>query len=110
MQGRQMLALYAERLATLQDRVVATLGSHMARVLLHRAIWQVVPRHPALHRIHNGQCGLCGAVLQKSDATRLDEEIAIEAAFNDLVAEVLLILSRLLGRDIAEHICADAHL
>ena len=108
--GTEMLALYEERLASFQDRLMATLGSHTARVLLHRAIWQVAPRHPALHLIHNGQCGLCCEVLQKSDATRLDEEIAIEAAFNDLVAEVLLILSCLLGRDIAEHICADAHL
>ena len=103
-----MLALYEERLASFQDRLVATLGSHTARVLLHRAIWQVAPRHPALHLIHNGDCSLCFAVLPKSCATRLDEEI--EAAFNDLVAEVLLILSRLLGGDIAERICADAHL
>jgi hypothetical protein len=105
-----MLALYEERLASFQDRLVATLGSHTARVLLHRAIWQVVPRRPALHLVHNGRCGLCGEVLQKSYATRLEEEIAIEAAVNDLVAEVLLILSRLLGRDMAERICAEAHL
>jgi hypothetical protein len=45
--------------------------------------------------------------LEKSYATRLDEEIAIEAAWGDLVAEMLRILSRLLGRDIAERICAD---
>jgi hypothetical protein len=52
----------------------------------------------------------CFEASQKSYATRLEEELAIEAAFNDLVAEVLLILSRLLGRDIAERIGADAHL
>jgi hypothetical protein len=108
--GTERLVPYEERLASFQDRLVATLGSHTARVLLHRAIWQVVPRHPALHLIHNGRCGLCCEVLQKSYATPLEGEIAIEAAFNDLVAEVLLILSRLLGRDIAKRICADAHL
>jgi hypothetical protein len=91
-----MLALYAERLATLQDRVVATLGSHMARVLLDRAIL-----------IHHGDGGLyCGA-LQMSDAPRLEEEIAIEAAFNDLFAEMRLILSGLLGPEMAERIWAD---
>jgi hypothetical protein len=105
-----MLAPYKERLASFQDRLVATLGSHTAHVLLHRAIEQVVLRHPALRLIHTAHCGLCCEVLQKSYATRLDEEIAIEAAFNDLVAEVLLILSRLLGWDIAERICADTYL
>jgi hypothetical protein len=92
--------------------VAATLGSHTAHVLLHRAIWPVVPRHPALHLIHNGHCGFCREVLQKqkSYATWLEGEIAIEAAFNDLVAEVLRILSRLLGWDIAERKCADTYL
>jgi hypothetical protein len=35
----ERLALYEERLASFQDRLVDTLGSHTARVLLHRAIW-----------------------------------------------------------------------
>ena len=104
-----LLALYEERLASFQDRLVETRGSHTAHVLLQRAIWQVVPRHPALHLIHNGDCGLCCDVLQKSYATRLDEEIAIAAAFNDLVADMLLILSCLIGREIVERIRADAH-
>jgi hypothetical protein len=104
MQGRQKLALYEERLASLQDRLVATLGGHMARVLLDRAIRQVVPRHPALHLIHQRDCGLCFEALEKSYVTRLEEEIAIEAAFNDLFAEMLLILSGLLGPQMAERI------
>jgi hypothetical protein len=106
-QGWQKLALYEERLASLQDRLAATLGSHMARVLLERAIPQVVPRHPALHLIRHGDCGLCFEVLPKSYATRLEEEIAIEAAFNDLFAEMLLILSGLLGPKMAERIWTD---
>ena len=106
--GTEMLALYEERLAAFQDRLVATLGSHTARVLLHRAIWQVVSPHPVLHLIHHGECDLCCEVLQKSDATRLDEEIAIEAAFNDLVAETLRILARFLGREMACVIAAQS--
>jgi hypothetical protein len=108
--GTERLTLYEERLATFQDGLAATLGSHTAHVLLHRAIGQVAPRHPALHLIHNGHCGLCSEVLQTGYGTWLEGEIAIEAAFNDLVVEMLGILSRLLGRDIAERLCADGHL
>jgi hypothetical protein len=36
--GTEMLALYEKRLTSFQDRLVATLGSHTARVLLDRAI------------------------------------------------------------------------
>jgi hypothetical protein len=102
------LALYEERLASFQDRLVATVGSHTARVLLDRAIWQAAQCHPALDLIHHDDSGLSFEALEKSCATRPEEEIAV--AFNDLVTEMLLILSRLLGRDIAERICADAHL
>jgi hypothetical protein len=106
-----LLALHKERLTSFQDRLAATLGSDTARVLLDRAIEQVAPRHPALHLLHNhnGNCGLCYEVVQKSYATPFDGEIAIEAAWGDLAGEVLRILSRLLGRDIAERICADGH-
>jgi hypothetical protein len=42
-------------------------------------------------------------------ATRPQKEIKeIEAAFSDLTAELLLVLDRLLGREIAQQICAAA--
>ena len=103
--GVEMLALYEERLASFQDRLVATLGSHTARVLLGRAIWQAAQCYPALDLIHHDDCGLCFEALEKSYTTRPQEEI--EAAFTALRAELLLILARLLGRDIAERIGAD---
>jgi hypothetical protein len=106
----ETLALYEERLTSFQDRLVATLSSHTAHILLHRAIWHEVPRHPALHLIHNSDGSFCCEVLQKSYATPLEGEIALEAAWGDLVAEIRRILSRLLGRDMAEGICADTHL
>ena len=103
--GTQMLALYEERLASFHDRLVATLGSHTARVLLGRAIWQAAQCHPALDLIHHDECGLCFVALEKSYTTRPEEEF--EAACTALRAELLLILARLLGRDIAERIGAD---
>ena len=101
----ESLALYEEKLASFHDRLVATFGSHTARVLLDRAVWQAAQCHPALDLIHHHDSGLNFEALEKSYATRPEEEIAV--AFNDLAAELLLILARLLGRDIVERICAD---
>ena len=82
-----------------------TLGLHTVRVLVDRAIWQAAQRHPDLALIHHDDSGLIFAALEQSHATRPPEEI--EAAFDDLSAEVLLILARLLGREMAERTCAD---
>ena len=106
--GTEMLALYEDRLASFQDRLVATVGSHTGRVLLDRAIWQAAQCHPALDLIHHDDGGLCFEALEKSYATRPEEEI--EVAFNDLFTELLLILARLLGWEMAERLCADAQL
>ena len=39
MQPRNRLASYEKRLVGLWQRLVATLGLHTVRVLLHRALW-----------------------------------------------------------------------
>jgi hypothetical protein len=83
---------------------VTTLDIHTVRVLLDRAIWQTAQRHPEIALIHHDS-GLSFDALEKSYATRPDEEI--EAAFTDLVAEMLLILARLLGREMAQRLAED---
>ena len=104
MQPPNRLALYEERLVSLWERLVMTLGIHTVRVLLDRAIWQTAQRHPEIALIHHDS-GLAFDALEKSYATRPDEEI--EAAFTDLVAEMLLILARLLGREMAQRLAED---
>ena len=105
MQPAHRLALYEERLVSLWVRLVMTLGIHTVRVLLDRAIWQTAQRHPDLALIHHDNAGLTFAAFEQSYATRPQEEI--EAAFTDLSAEMLLILARLLGPELAERICTD---
>jgi len=104
MQPPNRLALYEERLVSLWERLVTTLGIHTVRVLLDRAIWQTAQRHPAIALIHHDS-GLTFDALEKTYATRPEEEI--EAAFTDLVAEMLLILARLLGREMAQRLAED---
>ena len=81
-----------------------TLGLHTVRVLVDRAIWQAAQRHPDLALIHHN-AGLSFDALEQSYATRPEEEI--KAAFDDLVAEMLLILARLLGREMAQRLAED---
>jgi hypothetical protein len=104
MQPPNRLALYEERLVSLWERLVTTLGIHTVRVLLDRAIWQTAQRHPEIALIHHNG-GLTFDALEKTYATRPEEEI--EAAFTDLVAEMLLILARLLGREMAQRLAED---
>jgi hypothetical protein len=119
MQPPLSLALYEERLDRLWQRLVTTLGIHTARVLLERALWQTAQRHPALALLHHDEGGLCFAALERSyayaprppqegegegEALRPQEEL--EAVFTDLCAELRLILTRLLGGELAQRTCA----
>jgi hypothetical protein len=98
------IILYEDRLVSLWERLVMALGIHTARVLLARAIWQSAQRHPDIALIHHDDAGLTFDTLETRCATRPQKEI--EAAFTDLSAELLLILDRLLGREMAQQIGA----
>jgi hypothetical protein len=94
-----------ERLVSLWERAVTTLGIHTVHVLLDRAIWQTAQRHPDITLIQHDDSGLRFDALEESYATRPQEEIA--AAFDDLCAEMLLLLARLLGPEMAQRLSAD---
>jgi hypothetical protein len=100
------LALHEARLVALWERLVRTLGIHTVRVLLDRALWQTAQRHPDLALLHHDETGLNFGALERSYATRSQEEI--EAAFNDLSAELLVILARLLGKEAAQRLVREA--
>jgi len=94
-----------ERLVSLWERSVTTLGIHTVHVLLDRAIWQTAQRHPDITLIQHDDSGLSFDALEESYATRPQEEIV--AAFDDLCAEMLLLLARLLGPGMAQRLSAD---
>src|SRR5918911_5032395 len=97
MQLSNTIALHEEWLVSLWERLVTRLGIHTVRVLLDRAIWQTAQRHPDIALIHHDDAGFTFDAMEASYAIRPQEEI--EAAFDDLSAELLLILARLLGRE-----------
>jgi hypothetical protein len=99
------LALHEARLVALWDRLVRTLGIHTVRVLLNRALWQTAQRHPDMALLHHDDAGLSFEALEQRYATRPQEEI--DAAFNDLSAELLLILARLLGGEVAQRLADE---
>jgi hypothetical protein len=110
MQPPNRLALHEARLVALRERLVRTLGIHTARVLLDRALWQTAQRHPALALVHHDEAGFSFEALEQTYATRPQEEVEgyatrpqedIEAALTNLSAEMLRILERLLGGEMA---------
>ena len=105
MQLPDTLAVHEERLVSLWERSVTTLGIHTVRVLLARAIGQTAQRHPDIALLQHDDGGLTFDALETRYATRPHEEI--EAAFGDLSAELRLILARLLGWDLAQQTCTD---
>jgi hypothetical protein len=106
MQLANAITLDEHRLNSLWHRLVTTLGIHTARVLLVRALWQTAQRHPDIALIRHDDAGLTFDALETRYATRPQKEI--EAAFSDLTAELLLVLDRLMGREMAQQICAAA--
>ena len=111
MQPPNRLALHEARLVALRERLVRTLGIHTARVLLDRALWQTAQCHPDLALIHHDECGLSFDALEMSYITRPRQEVEeyaiwpqedVEAALTDLSAEMLLILARLRGEEMAQ--------
>ena len=106
MQLANALTFNEHRLVSLWHTVVTTLGIHTARALLARAIWQTAQRHPDIAHIHYDDDVLTFDALETRYATRPQKEI--EAAFSDLTAELLLVLDRLMGREMAQQICAAA--
>jgi hypothetical protein len=105
MQTPTRMGHYEERLLCLRERLVTTLSIHTVRVLLARAIWQTAQRHPELAHIHFDDANLTFDAVVQSYATRPQAEI--EAAFNDLCAELLLLLARLLGREMAQRLAEE---
>jgi hypothetical protein len=93
MQPLNELERYEEKLVSLWERSVTTLGMHTVHVLLDRAIWQTAQRHPDIALIQHDNSRLSFDALGESYVTRPQEEIA--AAFDDLSAEMLRILARL---------------
>jgi hypothetical protein len=105
MQPLDTIAVYEERLVSLWERMVTTLGIHTVRVLLARAIWQTAQRHPGIALLQHDEGGLTFDALETRYATRRHEEI--EAAFRDLSTELRLVLARLLGPEMAQRTCTD---
>src|SRR5438552_6796505 len=80
------------------------------------ALWQAAQRHPDLALIDHDDASPSFEALEQSYATRPQEEVEgyairtqeeIEAAFTDLSAELLLILARLLGWEMAQRLTEE---
>jgi hypothetical protein len=99
------LAAAEARLTDLWQQMVRTVGIHTVNVLMDRAIWEASQKHPELALIQYGDTGLSFEALDKRYASRSSEEVA--DAFGDLTSQLLLILTRLLGREMAQRMAQE---
>jgi hypothetical protein len=93
------------RLTSLWSRMVTTVGIHTVNVLFERAIWEVSEAHPELALIERSDKGLVFTAVEQ--AYPAHELPAIATAFDDLMSQLLLILTRLLGEEMAERVAAE---
>ncbi len=98
--GRNNLTPYEDRLTELWERMVRTIGIHSVNVLMDRAIFDASQKHPELALIDSSDTGLSFEVLNATHTNWAEAEAA--AAFDDLNAELMLILARLLGKEMAQ--------
>src|SRR5579885_1908163 len=106
MDGQDTTLVDAEaRLSELWERMVQTIGIHTVSVLMDRAIWDVSRKHPELALIQHSETGLSFAALNRSYANQSPQEVV--EAFSDLSSELMIILARLLGQEMAQRLAAE---
>jgi len=99
------LAPYEARLTELWERMVKTIGIYTVNVLMERAIWEASQKHPEMALIKHNDEGLTFDAVDHAYAGRPEGEVA--EAFNDLTSELLLIMARLLGREMAQRLAEE---
>jgi len=104
-QSGNRLAPYEQRLNSLWERMVRAIGLHTVNVLMERAIWEASKKHPELALIERTDEGLSYSAFEQAVADQPEEQIA--AAFDDLSSELMVILARLLGREMAERLAQE---
>ncbi|MCU0490351.1 MAG: hypothetical protein MUD01_01990 [Chloroflexaceae bacterium] len=98
MSDETLLEKQQVRLESLWNQMVHTLGIHTVRVLLDRAIWQASQEHPGLSNLRYTDQGFTFTSVANLPPRELEQ------AVNALHDEMLLIMARLLGQDMAKRL------
>jgi hypothetical protein len=99
------LAPYEAQLDSLWQTMVRTVGIHTVNVLMERAIFDSSQKYPELALIERTDEGLKFDQLEGAFKDRPEAEIS--AAFSELTSNLLLILTRLLGREMARSLAEE---
>jgi hypothetical protein len=97
---------YAARFAELRRKLVESLGKDTVDVVLERGVREIAPVHPGFS-ITAGEGEDLRVTWQPVD-TADDSGEAVRAAYSALYAAMLIILARILGREIAVRLAAAA--
>ena len=93
------LAAYKEKLLDLRARLIQALGVETVHVLVDRSLEEVLTVYPGLAAIQRENDDLNLDGLDEIYQDRPEEEV--RAAFSALYAVMLLMLARMLGKEIA---------
>ena len=93
------LEAYKAKLLDLRARLIQTLGVETVHVLVERSLAEVLPVYPGLAAIEREDDDL---ILDGLDEVYQNQpETEVRAAFSALYAVMLLLLARMLGKEIA---------
>ncbi|MGQ9677136.1 MAG: hypothetical protein ACUVX1_15855 [Chloroflexota bacterium] len=104
-QSQDKFAPHEARLRALWDNLMRTVGIHTLSVLMERAIFEAAQKYPELDLIKRTDEGLEFEALEKAYADRPQREV--DDAFNELTSQLLLILARLLGKEMARQLAEE---
>jgi hypothetical protein len=93
------LTAYKSKLLDLRERLIRSLGVETVNMLVDRALVEVLPVYPGLAAIVRDTDDLILDGLDDVYTNRPESEV--RAAFSALYAVMLLVLARMLGKEIA---------
>ena len=102
---RRSLDQYQSTLTSMWNEMVRLVGIHTVIVLFDRALWDASQKYPELALIGHSEDGISLDAAEKAFAAKPEDEVS--AAFGELFSQLLVVLTRLLGKEIAYRLARE---
>jgi len=99
-------AAYSAKFFELRAKLVESLGSDTVDILLERAIQEIAAVYPGF-RLHHNERGTTVELENDVLMQKAEEQDYVRSAYSGLYAALLIILAKLLGREIAVRLASS---